>query len=266
MKICILYICTGKYIIFWKDFYVSCEKFFLKNIEKHYFVFTDGNLDTNNQFIHRIEQKSLGWPDNTLKRFEMFSRIIEDIRKFDFIFFFNANCEFMQTIDETFLPNLQQELLVVQHPGFFNKSNIDFSYDRNPKSKAYIPFGQGEVYICGGINGGTSSAYCELILNLKKNIEEDEKNNVVALWHDESHMNRYILNKKYKLLNPSYCYPQNCDIPFPEIIRVKDKSLFGGHEYLRGKTKYKIYNGLVKFWAITKKIKSVLKSGGYKRA
>jgi len=48
-KIGILYICTGKYDIFWKDFYLSCEKYLLNDIdengnkkfEKHYFVWTD---------------------------------------------------------------------------------------------------------------------------------------------------------------------------------------------------------------------------------
>ena len=46
MKIAILYICTGKYNIFWKDFYTSCEKNFIPNSEKHYFVFTDAeNID-----------------------------------------------------------------------------------------------------------------------------------------------------------------------------------------------------------------------------
>ena len=28
-KLGILYICTGKYDIFWEDFYKSCEKYFL---------------------------------------------------------------------------------------------------------------------------------------------------------------------------------------------------------------------------------------------
>lgn len=40
-KIAILYICTGKYDIFWEDFYKTSEKYFLNNSEKHYFVFTD---------------------------------------------------------------------------------------------------------------------------------------------------------------------------------------------------------------------------------
>ena len=37
----ILYICTGPYVLFWKDFYESFEKNFLPSYEKRYYVFTD---------------------------------------------------------------------------------------------------------------------------------------------------------------------------------------------------------------------------------
>ena len=37
----ILYICTGPYVLFWKDFYESFEKNFLPSYEKKYYVFTD---------------------------------------------------------------------------------------------------------------------------------------------------------------------------------------------------------------------------------
>ena len=40
-KTAILYIATGRYIVFWKDFHRACEKFFLPHHEKTYFVFTD---------------------------------------------------------------------------------------------------------------------------------------------------------------------------------------------------------------------------------
>jgi len=75
MKIGILYICTGKYDIFWKDFYLSSEKYLLKNHEKHYFVFTDSKTifdAANNKNIHVIYQKNLGWPNNALMRYHIF--------------------------------------------------------------------------------------------------------------------------------------------------------------------------------------------------
>ena len=40
-KIGMLYICTGKYTVFWPEFYRSFEEKFLPGCEKEYFVFTD---------------------------------------------------------------------------------------------------------------------------------------------------------------------------------------------------------------------------------
>ena len=101
MKIAILYICIGKYSIFWKDFYLSCEKYFIPNAEKEYFVFTDSDkidFEDVNKNIHKIYQKNLGWPDNTLRRFEMFLNIRELATGCDFTFFFNGNSVFIEKI------------------------------------------------------------------------------------------------------------------------------------------------------------------------
>ena len=82
-KIAILYICTGKYDIFWEDFYKTSEKYFLNNSEKHYFVFTDAQsiYEENCDRVHKIYQKTLGWPYNTLMRFNMFKGIEEQLEK-----------------------------------------------------------------------------------------------------------------------------------------------------------------------------------------
>ena len=59
----------------------------------------------------------------------------------DYLFFFNANLTCTQTItEEEFLPRPArgENLLLVQQPGFWDKKPPFFSYDRNPKSTAYI--------------------------------------------------------------------------------------------------------------------------------
>jgi len=96
MKIAILYIFTGKYHIFWEEFYKSAEHFLLPGIQKEYFIFTDANAlyDQNKENIHLIEQRDLVWPYATLNRFTMFSRISPTLKTCDHIFFFNANILF----------------------------------------------------------------------------------------------------------------------------------------------------------------------------
>ena len=40
-KVAALYIATGKYTVFWPEFYESAEQYLLRDCEVHYFVFTD---------------------------------------------------------------------------------------------------------------------------------------------------------------------------------------------------------------------------------
>ena len=238
MKIAVLYVCTGKYTIFWEFFFKSTQRFFMPEEEIHYFVFTDGAIEMfGHPHVSVIPQEHLGWPDATLKRYHIFGKILDQLQEFDLIYFFNANCEFRQVTSTEFIPSREEGLLVVQHPGFYNKPAKEFTYERNPFSKAYIPCTEGSVYICGGVNGGWTEDYCNLIVSIQNAVDEDEMNGVTAVWHDESHLNKYILDKRYRLLSPAYCFPEGWHLPFEEIIRIRDKNNYGGHNALRGESK-----------------------------
>lgn len=227
-KIAICYICTGKYSVFWDDFFTSFEKRFCVHSEKHYYVFTDAKelAYSSLKNVHVIYQKNLGWPDNTLRRYEMFLKIKEALLKHEYIFFFNANSYCAETItEEEFLP-VEEQFLVVQHPFYYKKSSNDFPYDRNIDSTAYIPFGEGTYYICGGINGGKAEAFMSLSETINSNIQLDDKKKITALWHDESHINKYIIGRHdYKLLSPAYCYPEEVkgELPFECKILIRYK-------------------------------------------
>lgn len=241
-KIGILYICTGKYDIFWKDFYLSCEKYLLneedesgnKIFEKNYFVWTDAKKifdEENNINIHRIYQENLGWPGNTLMRFGIFLKKYTELREMDYLFFFNANCLLMNDITaEEFLPfnNKGETLVATLHPGFFNKKRNKFTYEENRESLAYIEETEGQHYFAGGLNGGIAENFIEACQTMHANIEQDLSKDIVARFHDESHWNKYLVNKKgIKMLGPEYLYPEDwnlkLDKPVKIIIRDKEK-------------------------------------------
>lgn len=231
MKIAILYICTGYYDIFWKEFYLSFEQYFIPQYEKHYFVFTDANSlydEGNNPRIHKIYQEAYPWPYSTLMRYHIFMKHISLFENCDYIFFMNANVLCTQPIsDKDFLPRTMQgeSLTVVQHPYAINKPPRHYTYERNPSSSAFIPYSQGKYYICGGINGGTASAFCDLIRQIYLQTETDLKHGIIALWHDESHINKYILGRSdCRILSPSYCYPEGAKLPYTPILVVREKS------------------------------------------
>lgn len=234
VKIAILYICTGSYHVFWQNFYESAETYFLPGALKNYFVFSDADASLFAQpEITLVHQERLGWPHDTLKRFHMFLRVERQLRSYDYIFFFNANVQFQSPIGEEMLPSTEEGLVVVQHPGYFASPSCDLPYDRNPKSLASIPMGCGRVYVMGGVNGGCGDAYLDLINDLAWAVDKDLERGVIALWHDESHLNRYVLNRKHKLLPPSYGFPEGSAIPYDNIITIIDKNNWGGHEFLR---------------------------------
>lgn len=233
-SVALLYICTGVYVVFFDLFFSSFQTNFLPDCEVHYFIFTDAELPENirsNKFVHIVPCKAQAWPYPTLKRFEMFQVVEQELRSsFDFVFFINANFQCLRTVFGTdVLPRAEQgeRYTFVTHPGYYNKKPDYFPYERNQKSNAYIPFGCGNTYICGGMNGGTSQAYCALIDELETRIRKDLSVGIIALWHDESHINRYFLEQSpehCRLLSPSFCYPEGWEIPFEPAMLVRDKS------------------------------------------
>jgi len=242
--IAIVYICTGAYYVFWEEFYKSMEEKFISSMRKDYYVFTDyENIYAKEEDnVHVVPQENLGWPGNTLKRFHMFLSQENELLQYKYIFFMNANIICNEEIGEEFLPR-DEGLLFVQHHAYYNRSNKKFTYERNSNSTAYIPMGQGKYYICGGVNGGKAANYLHMCEVLKNRIDEDEKNGITAVWHDESHINRYLLDleeNQYKLLNASYCFPEYkmnrspSQFPFHPILFFRSKERYIDLKKIKG--------------------------------
>ncbi len=229
-KVAVLYICTGEYIYFWKKFYYSMRKFFLPGADVHYYVFTDAEkvVGEKKENVHRVFQKQLGWPYDTLRRFEMFLGIEEELQQYDYLFFFNSNIVVKKKIQkEDFLPTPKERLVFTKHPGFYAKDNTEFTYERNPESLAYIPEGEGNVYVAGGLNGGETKAFLEMAKELQRRIKLDEEKGIIAIYHDESHINRYVYElEDYKLLHPGYLYPEDWKMPFQKVCFLLAKSKY----------------------------------------
>ncbi|MFA6922780.1 MAG: family 6 glucosyltransferase [Bacteroidales bacterium] len=232
-KVGILYLCTGKYDLFFKKFYYTCEKYFLRNCEKHYFIFTDSKLHfPGNKRIHKIFQEHLGWPNMALKRYHIFINCLNLFEEFDYLFFCNANLVFINYIDEEILPK-KEGLLAVKHPHSYGTERKDFLYEKNPLSTAYINDNEGEYYFMSGFIGGKTENFIELIKTIKQNTDKDLEKNIIAAWHDESHWNRYLIGKNAKILDYFYCAAEGMTTRnFTKIIII-DKRNYGGHKYLR---------------------------------
>lgn len=237
----IIYICTGKYKIFLKKYIETCEKYFLPNCHKKYFIFCDTAIDeiinSFNVNYEYIFQEKLPFPLPTLKRFHMINSIKHRYENIDYLFFTNANMEFVDTIiTEEILPTEENNFLVsVEHPGYFNNiNNVDsYPYERDLKSSACIQYGYGKKYYQGCFFGGRKKEFLAMSDELQNNIEYDLSINFMAKWHDESHTNKYFAHTPPKTISPSYAYPETWDLNIPKKIIQIDKNKYGGHEEMR---------------------------------
>ena len=227
MRIAILYICTGKYNVFWDGFYKSSEKYFMKDeAEKEYFVFTD-NMDLcKDSHVHLHYRKCQGFPFDSLFRFDLFLSIENEIKDFDYIYFFNANMQFVKPVGKEFLPTESDGCLsAVLHPLVQKRPCYFFPYERNKKSLAYIPLVRHHKYryYMGSLNGGRAKEYLELVRTCAKNTRIDYDKGIIAMVHDESHLNRYLFDHSCKALPPSYAYPEGKNMDYEPIILIRDK-------------------------------------------
>lgn len=202
MNIAILYICTGRYNVFFRDFYLSAEKYLLDNYKKHYFVWTDNDsLAEGLGNVHIYRKECAGFPADSLFRFEMFLQAEDELKVFDYIYFFNANAKFLQPVGEEILPD-ETGLAMGRWPGKRERQHAMFyPYERNRKSLAYVaPYGDNYVYFMGGLNGGRSKEYLQMAKTLADSIREDYAKGIIAKFHDESHINAYLRNHPCKVL------------------------------------------------------------------
>lgn len=240
MNIGILVVCTGKYSIFFQSLYESCEKYFLPNHSKKYYVFTDDdNITTNNNII-KIHQEKLGWPFDTLKRFWLFAKSKDLLLKEDYLYFLNANMTCVSEVGDEILPFENNDYLcAVQHPGFYSKPINQYTYERNPLSNFYIPFDKGNFYYQGCFIGGRANEFISMSEYLDNLIDDDLSKGIIPVWWDESALNWYYLNRNPLIIDRHYAYYENHYYTHMNInnakILLKDKRQFGGHDFLREK-------------------------------
>jgi hypothetical protein len=230
MKILMLSIATGKYDRFIDPLYQSIQQNFLKNHDISFLLFTDKPCEELKEKYPlktcHIEHKP--FPEPTLKRYNYFMLEREYIESFDYVFYSDADMLFVQPISDEILSD---NVIVTQHIMMSNPKT-EWTYERRSESTAYIPEGQGNVYVAGGFNGGKSEKFMSMAETISENVLEDERNGIMAVWHDESHLNHYVNVKhpEFMFLPLHYCCPDNLTLT-PEPAKII--ALTKNHEEVR---------------------------------
>jgi hypothetical protein len=195
--------------------YNSCEKYLLPNIEKQYYVFTDGELCDTPSNVSVYNQKHLSWPYITLLRFETILKIREDLSHSDWILFLDAD---MLVVDEVKEEDIftDKKYIGVHHPCHYLRmpphDKFPGAFETNSKSLACITdFDDTSIYFQGCLWGGKVPYVIEMIEELKSRVEIDLSNDIIAVWHDESQMNKFFSERlrDVHILNPSFAYPED---------------------------------------------------------
>lgn len=205
MKICIIIVATNKYFNFVDQLLTSVEKNFLVKHDRSVLIFTDQEVEEVSDNVKISPVTHQEWPGPTLKRFHYFLQEQKYISQFDYCFYIDADMIIVDTVGDEVLGDLVGTI----HPGRFHQQPDEYNYERNQKSTAYIPFGKGKKYYIGSFNGGKPEHFLKMSKVLSENIDKDLENDIIAVWHDESHMNKYFLDNPPTLeLPPSYSFPE----------------------------------------------------------
>ncbi|XP_070286462.1 histo-blood group ABO system transferase-like isoform X2 [Myotis yumanensis] len=213
-----------RYVVFLKLFLETAEQHFMVGHRVHYYVFTDRPADVpsvalgeGRRLVVLEVPGAARWQDVSMRRMQMISDFCERRfrREVDFLICADADMRFRDHVGVEILSPLFGTL----HPGFYRAARQAFSYERRPQSQAYIPWDQGDFYYMGALFGGSVAEVQRLTKACHQAMMADSANGIEAVWHDESHLNRYLLDHKpTKVLSPEYLWDEQM-LGRPAVMR-----------------------------------------------
>lgn len=213
-----------RYVVFLRLFLETAEKYFMVGHKVIYYVFTDRPADVPQialQDGRQVVVLHVGnyrrWQDISMHRMEMISNFSRQrfLREVDYLVCLDVDMKFSDHVGVEILAPLFGTL----HPVFYAADRQSFTYERRPLSRAYIPRDEGDFYYAGGFFGGSVPEVYRLTTACHQAMTADQAQGIEAVWHDESHLNRYLLSHKpSKVLSPEYLWDEQM-LQRPPLLR-----------------------------------------------
>lgn len=194
----------------------SLKKFFLNGHDVDFLLWSDMPETVEGARLFPTEGHQ--WPTPTLFRYGLFLREEELLKDYDFLFYCDSDMLAVSRIGDEVLG---EGLTAAQHPMYALRREYLHPYEPNPASTAYMPSvgrtmdDKGKkrfepLYAAGGFQGGRAQDFIKAMEVMKENIDQDFIKGYTAIWNDESHWNKYLLdNPPSVVLSPSYIYPDS---------------------------------------------------------
>jgi hypothetical protein len=230
MSVAIVFIGTNKYLNFFPKYYESCEEKLFPGLRKQYFIFTDGEIvgDELPEHISVVKIPHKEWPAITLERFHTILMAQSDLEEYDWLLFLDADMVVNKVIQPEEILDTDKDFIAVHHPCHYNTGTGTF--ERRPDSEACVT-GDQLSYYQGCLWGGKIESVIPMMRVLRDRVDKDYENDIIALWHDESHLNKFFVENidRVNALSPDYAFPE-CfpDYPYDQKIihLAKDNSSY----------------------------------------
>jgi len=235
----ILSIATNVYLRYWMDLARSIDHHVRAFAPVTLHVFTDQvaqaqefarTLKSVSVKVHEIE--ALRWPEATLFRYKIFSENQSEFSE-DVLLYLDADTVINQDLEPD-LPQLISSagvVLVEQagswrprsfhrllrffllHPGaiFQDVRKLVLeggrgTWEKRAESTAFVPRGDRKNYVSGAVWMGTRDGFLGMVSELAARVDTDWGKGIVAIWHDESHLNWWNARYHPTLVDPRYYF------------------------------------------------------------
>ena len=244
MKVGIYMVATNKYISLWENVVNQLSSLLSNNRDFDITIMlaTD-QVITANKIAKSFKKLNFvldeippyGWPEATLLRYE-FILHFNNFEEFDLCMYLDSDMVFHHLFFREVSGELSNHTIgVVRHPGFalylnplglfrgltdrkivrtlllniFKQPLRLGTWETNKLSTSYVsPFSR-RAYVHGAIWFGKPKGFEQLCMVLSKNVQEDLKNGIIALWHDESHLNWFVSKNRVAILDSKYSWVRN---------------------------------------------------------
>uniref|UniRef100_A0A8C9QF38 Globoside alpha-1,3-N-acetylgalactosaminyltransferase 1 (FORS blood group) n=1 Tax=Spermophilus dauricus TaxID=99837 RepID=A0A8C9QF38_SPEDA len=228
----------GKYTRFVQHFLDSAEEFFMRGYRVHYYIFTHDPaaiprvpLSAGRLLSIIPIRRHSHWEEISTRRMETISLHIAKRahREVDYLFCLDVDMVFRNLWG----PETLGDLVAAIHPGYFTASRQQFPYERRRASTAFVADSEGDFYYGGAVFGGRVASVYEFTRVCHMAILTDKANGIMAIWQEESHLNRhFISHKPSKVLSPEYIWDDRKPQP-PSLKLIRFSTVNKDTSWLR---------------------------------